>query len=196
MQFEYTITGSSSHFRIADMGSGFDWRGVPDPTSEENCMLSHGRGILMARAFTRNLTFNDRGNMVSFEVEHVVPENCVMPGIFRDIEPTCVAPGDVILREGDISDFIFYIVNGEFEILVGEHVVSTLSEEDIFLGEMSFLLEHRRTATVTARTEGRLIKVSKREFVEAIKKKPHYALLLARLLAQRIERINSAHAER
>jgi hypothetical protein len=195
VQFEYTITGSLSHFRITDMGSGFDWRAVPDPTSEENCMLSHGRGILMARAFTKNLTFNDRGNTVSFEVEHVVPENCVMPGIFRDIEPTCVASGDVVLREGDISDFIFYIVNGEFEILVGEHVVSTLSEEDIFLGEMSFLLEHRRTATVTAKTEGRLIRVSKREFVEAIKKKPHYALLLARLLAQRIERINSAHAE-
>jgi CRP-like cAMP-binding protein len=72
--------------------------------------------------------------------------------------------------------------------------VSTLSEEDIFLGEMSFLLEHRRTATVRATTNGRLIKVSKRAFVEAIKRKPHYALLLARLLAQRIERINSARA--
>ncbi|MBN1758759.1 MAG: cyclic nucleotide-binding domain-containing protein [Chitinispirillaceae bacterium] len=196
VQFEYTITGSSSHFRIADSGSGFDWRAVPDPTSEENCMIPHGRGILMARAFTKNLTFNDRGNIVEFEVEHSIPDHCVMPGIFRDIEPTIVAPGDVILREGDISDFIFYIVNGEFDILVGETTISTLSEEDIFLGEMSFLLEHRRTATVAARTEGRLIKVSKREFVAAIKKKPHYALLLARLLAQRIERINVAHAER
>ena len=193
--FEYTITGSSSKFRIADQGGGFDWRAVPDPTSEENCLLSHGRGILMARAFTKNLVFNDKGNTVEFEVEHSLPENCVMPGIFRDIEPTMVAPGEVILREGDISDFIFYIVNGRFEILVGEQTVSALSQEDIFLGEMSFLLEHRRTATVVAKTPGRLIKVSKRDFVEAIKKKPHYALLLARLLAQRIERINIARSE-
>jgi hypothetical protein len=194
--FEYTITGSLSRFRIADQGDGFNWRAVPDPTSDENCLLSHGRGILMARAFTKKLTFNEQGNMVEFEVEHILPENCVMPGIFRDIEPTIVSPGDVILREGDISDFLYYIVNGEFEILVGEQTVSTLSEEDIFLGEMSFLLEHRRTATVMAKTEGRLIKVTKREFVEAIKKKPHYALLLARLLAQRIERTNVAHAEK
>ncbi|MBN1576272.1 MAG: cyclic nucleotide-binding domain-containing protein [Chitinispirillaceae bacterium] len=194
--FEYTITDESSKFRIADQGVGFDWRAVPDPTSETNCLMSHGRGILMARAFTKSLSFNEKGNLVEFEVAHTLPEHCVMPGIFRDIEPTIVAAGDVILREGDISDFIFYIVSGRFEILVGEHTVSTLSEEDIFLGEMSFLLEHRRTATVLAKSAGRLIKVSKREFVEAIKKKPHYALLLARLLAQRIERFNIAHTGR
>lgn len=196
VHFEYTITDTCSKFSIADQGGGFDWKAVPDPTSEENCFLSHGRGILMARAFTKNLTFNEQGNRVEFEVAHAIPENCVMPGIFRDIEPTIVSPGEVILREGDISDFIFYIVNGEFEILVNGRPISSLSEEDIFLGEMSFLLEHRRTATVRAKSEGRLIKVSKREFVEAIKKKPHYALLLARLLAQRIERINVAQAEK
>ena len=193
--FEYTITDDVSRFSIEDQGKGFNWRDIPDPTNPDNCMLSHGRGILMARAFTKNLSFNDQGNRVEFEVEHAIPDDCVMPGIFHDIEPTIVEPGDVILREGDISDFIFYIVNGTFEILVAEKTMSTLSQEDIFLGEMSFLLEHRRTATVVAQTAGRLIKVTKREFVEAIKKKPHYALLLARLLAQRIERINAAHSE-
>ena len=193
--FEYTITGSSSKFRIADQGKGFDWRAVPDPTNKDNYLMLHGRGILIARTLSKSLSFNDRGNTVEFEVEHAFPENCVMPGIFRDIEPTIVKAGDVILREGDRSDFIYYIVNGTFEILVGERTVSALSEEDIFLGEMSFLLEHRRTATVIARSGGRLIKVSKREFVEAIKKKPHYAVLLARLLAQRIKRINVAWSE-
>ncbi len=194
--FEYTITGSSSKFRITDQGKGFDWRAVPDPTSKDNCFLLHGRGILIARTLSKSLSFNEQGNTVEFEVEHAFPDNCVMPGIFRDIEPTIVQTGDVILREGDTSDFIYYIVNGAFGILVGERMISTLSEEDIFLGEMSFLLEHRRTATVVANSAGRLIKVSKREFVEAIKKKPHYAVLLARLLAQRIKRINVAWSER
>jgi len=191
---EYTITDASSVFTIADQGGGFDWRSVPDPTVDENCFLSHGRGIVMARASTRNLSFNDKGNAVAFEVAHAVPENCVMPGIFMDIEPTSFAPGDIVLSEGDLSDFIYYIVSGRFDVLVGGKTVSTLSEEDLFLGEMSFLLEHRRTATVKACTAGRLIRVSKREFVAAIKRKPHYALLLARLLAKRIERINAARA--
>jgi anti-sigma regulatory factor (Ser/Thr protein kinase) len=91
--FEYTITEASSKFRIADEGRGFDWRAVPDPTSEDNCLMSHGRGILMARAFTKSLTFNDAGNAVEFEVEHALPDECVMPGIFRDIEPSIVVPG-------------------------------------------------------------------------------------------------------
>jgi hypothetical protein len=194
--FEYTITGTSSTFRIADAGGGFDWHAVPDPTKDDNFLLSHGRGILMARSFTKCLTFNEKGNEVEFQVAHVLPDHCVMPGIFKDIEPTVVAPGDIILCEGDRSDFIFYIVSGEFDVLVGGTIVSTLSEEDLFLGEMAFLLEHRRTATVRAKTAGRLIKVNKREFVEAIKKKPHYALLLARLLAKRIERINAIHVLR
>jgi hypothetical protein len=70
------------------------------------------------------------------------------------------------------------------------------SEDDVFLGEMSFLLNNRRSATVKAASGGRLIRVSKREFVDAIKKKPHYALLLARLLAQRIHRINLSSSKK
>lgn len=191
---EYTIEDATSLFRIVDQGEGFNWRAVPDPTKDENSLLTHGRGILMARTFTRNLSFNDRGNAVEFEVGHVIPDTCVLPGIFMDIEPTVVREGDVVLSEGELSDYIFYIVSGTFDVLVGNKVVSNLSEEDLFLGEMSFLLEHRRTATVKATTAGRLIKVNKREFVEAIKRKPHYALLLARLLAKRIERINAVQA--
>jgi CRP-like cAMP-binding protein len=57
---------------------------------------------------------------------------------------------------------------------------------------MSFLLDNRRSATVVARTPGRLIRISKKEFVGAIRRKPHYALFLARLLAQRVQRANTA----
>ncbi|MCI5158458.1 MAG: cyclic nucleotide-binding protein, partial [Candidatus Electrothrix sp. AUS1_2] len=45
--------------------------------------------------------------------------------------------------------------------------------------------------TVQAKTEGRLIEISKRQFVEVIKEKPYYALFLTRLLAQRIQKINT-----
>jgi CRP-like cAMP-binding protein len=68
--------------------------------------------------------------------------------------------------------------------------VSLLTPDDIFVGEMSFLLNNRRSAAVEAETDGLLIQVSKKEFVEAIKTNPHYALFLSRLLAQRIQRLN------
>ena len=68
--------------------------------------------------------------------------------------------------------------------------MTVLNQDDIFLGEMSFLLNNRRSASVKAVTNGALIRISKKEFVAGIKEKPHYSLFLARLLAQRIERLN------
>jgi CRP-like cAMP-binding protein len=69
--------------------------------------------------------------------------------------------------------------------------VSSLTPDDVFMGEMSFLLNNRRSATVRAETDGTLIRISKRDFVRAIKEKPHYALFLSRLLAQRMARRNT-----
>ena len=71
-----------------------------------------------------------------------------------------------------------------------EEAVATLTPDDIFLGEMSFLLGNRRSATVVARGDVRLVKVTKNAFVTGIQKQPHYGIFLARLLAQRLSRLN------
>ncbi|MBN2035746.1 MAG: ATP-binding protein [Chitinispirillaceae bacterium] len=193
--FDYTIDPGSSKYVITDEGNGFNWNATPDPTEGANIELPHGRGILMARAFTNELAYNEKGNSVRFGLEHLNKGTLITPAIFKSIEPTDVKRGAIVLREGEESDFLCYIIRGTYDIIVNDKKVSALSEDDIFLGEMSFLLNNRRTATVKATTDGRLIKVSKREFVDAIKKKPHYALMLARLLAQRIHRNNMVSAK-
>jgi CheY-like chemotaxis protein len=194
--FEYTLTPDRSRFFIADEGEGFDWHSVKNPATGENILALHGRGILMTSTFTKNMHYNDKGNEVRFEVEHQRNAGNTTPGLFRNMEPLDVAAGETILHEGESSTYLFYIVKGTYDILVGERVVSSLSADDMFMGEMSFLLNNRRSASVRARTPGRLIKVSKIEFIEAIKKKPHYALFLARLLAQRIQRFNQRSSGR
>ena len=60
----------------------------------------------------------------------------------------------------------------------------------MFLGEMSFLLNNRRSATVKACGKCRLLRISKKEFLMVMKRKPHYSIFLARLLAQRLHRLN------
>jgi CheY-like chemotaxis protein len=188
--FEYTLTPDRSRFLIADEGEGFDWRAVKNPASEENILALHGRGILMINTFTKNMRYNEKGNEVQFEIKHQRNAGNTTPGLFRNMTPLDVEEGQEILHEGESSTYLYYIVKGTYDILVGGNVVSTLTADDMFMGEMSFLLNNRRSASVRARTPGRLIKVSKTEFIEAIKKKPHYALFLARLLAQRIQRFN------
>ena len=193
--FEYTITPVKSVFFIADEGPGFDWRKQQDAISGGNLQELHGRGIRMTRKYTKNFRYNERGNEVHFEIDHADDFANTMPGLFENIEPVNVADGTIVFREGEPGDFLYYIVKGRYDVLVGGTRVSTLTPDDVFMGEMSFLLNNRRSATVRAVGDGTLIRISKRDFVGAIKQKPHYALFLSRLLAQRVQRRNMACEE-
>ena len=186
--FDYTITPVRSTFFIADEGPGFDWRKQHDAITSGNLEELHGRGIRMTRKYVKNLRYNEKGNEVLFEIEHA--QDCAngVPALFENIQPVAVRAGAIIFQEGEPGDFLYYIAKGRFDVLVKDATVSTLSPDDIFMGEMSFLLHNRRSATVRAATDGTLIRISKRDFIQAIKQKPHYALFLSRLLAQRIQR--------
>lgn len=187
---QYTIKPNSSEFKITDEGSGFDWRSIKLPDIDEMTVSLHGRGIVLARELTSSLVYNEKGNEVSFKFSHQSGVMNVAPALFQDLETVEFKAGEIVFNEGEPSNFLYYIAAGVFEVLVNDQPVSVLRPDDIFLGEMSFLLNNRRSATVRAISEARLIRVSKKEFVEGIKEKPHYALFLSRLLAQRLERLN------
>jgi len=190
--FEYSITPTYAKFFVADEGDGFDWRKVQDATTGENLLKLHGRGILMTQNVVQNLLYNDKGNEVSFEIGYESSEAPMNPGLFDNLKSVDIKEGDILFHKGEPGNFLFFIVKGRYNVIVNDKIVSTLTADDIFVGEMSFLLNNQRSATVKAETGGKLIKVSKKEFVEAIKEKPHYALFLSRLLAQRIQRLNEA----
>ena len=190
VSFEYRLGPSSAGFTISDEGRGFDWRKLKDPKDAGNLLKLHGRGILIARHAVKNLRYNTAGNSVRFEFDYPCNIQRPTPAIFSSRGPLEIPAGQTVFREGDRGDHLYYIVSGEYDVLVDTARVSFLTPDDLFMGEMSFLLDNRRSATVVARTPGRLIKLSKKDFVAAIRKKPHYALFLARLLAQRVQRVN------
>jgi CRP-like cAMP-binding protein len=119
----------------------------------------------------------------------------MLPSIFMDHAEMEFEDGDVIFREGEASDNLYYIVSGSLDIVRDGKTVSHLSPDDLFLGEMSFLLANKRSATVISRGTSVLVPVSKHSFVNIIKEQPHYGIFLARLLAHRLERMNSAMVE-
>lgn len=49
---------------IRDEGAGFEIASVPDPTSPENLMCNHGRGILLMRAVMDEVSFENGGSVV------------------------------------------------------------------------------------------------------------------------------------
>jgi hypothetical protein len=188
--FEYTITPSCAKFLIADEGEGFDWREIKNAEDGEVSLALHGRGILVTKRLVQNFSFNEKGNEVNFEVGYTTRAANVTPRLFTDMEQVEINQGDTVFNEGEPSNFLYYIAKGEYDVIVGETIISTLCADDIFMGEMSFLLNNKRSATVKASMPGTLIRISKKDFVEAIKQYPHYALFLSRLLAQRIRRSN------
>jgi len=190
VSFEYTITPDKGIFTIGDQGNGFDWRHVKDVTQDEFILELHGRGILITKSLVNNLHYNEKGNEVTFEVNFERERTGLMPGLFEYIPAKEIKCGEIVFKEGEPGDFLYYIVKGVYNVIVHDVVVSSLTPDDIFLGEMSFLLNNERSATIVAGTDGKLIEISKKNFVEAIREKPHYALFLCRLLAQRIQRTN------
>ncbi|GHT34126.1 hypothetical protein FACS189427_00880 [Planctomycetales bacterium] len=55
--------------RIEDEGEGFDPKAVPDPTDEDNLMTASGRGVLLIRNFVSRSKWNDKGNVLEFEID-------------------------------------------------------------------------------------------------------------------------------
>jgi CRP-like cAMP-binding protein len=59
---------------------------------------------------------------------------------------------------------------------------------------MAFLLNNKRTVTVTALTKGKLIKVSRKSFINVVRGYPHYGIFLSKLLARKLARANRENA--
>lgn len=183
----YRITPDRSFFTIRDQGEGFDWQKHSKLDLQPEDL--HGRGILIARNYLQDVRYNETGNAVSFEIEHLHESN-VIPRVFTDQEEVVFNKGDVVFRQGETSSHLYYIISGQFDIIANGRKVSTLNPADIFLGEMSFLLNNHRSATVVSVERGELVKISKEAFINAIKEHPHYGIFLARLLAQRLDQVH------
>lgn len=182
----YRIAPEETVVTIRDDGDGFDWRAYRAATGEQGLEEMHGRGILMARAYIDDLSYNDAGNEVTLRLCHAPGEAPLLPRGFAEVEEVRVGEGDRVFTEGERSTHLYYIVSGRYEVTVGGRHVSVLTAADVFVGEMSFLLNNRRSATVTAASDGVLLRIDKDQFVQTIRTNPHYGILLARLLASRL----------
>lgn len=194
VSFEWDIQPDRTTFVIRDQGDGFDVKSLSSKLKEEGEYALHGRGILMARGIASRLTYNSKGNEVTLVIKHNETVEQNTPRGFGDSEVVETSKGDIIFREGESSDFLYYIASGQYSVFHKARHVGMLKPADIFMGEMSFLLNNRRSATVRTEVPGKLIKISRRDFVSVIKDYPHYGIFLSKLLARKLARANSRNA--
>src|SRR3981189_450275 len=97
----------------------------------------------------------------------------------------CEIPaGTLILHEGGTTGHLYVLIEGRLEVIKGDTVVAIMTEPGAVLGEMSVLLDQPHTATVRAASDSAVYEIS--DAATFLRDQPAVALLIARLLAQRL----------
>ncbi|MCK7508739.1 MAG: cyclic nucleotide-binding domain-containing protein [Desulfobacterales bacterium] len=151
----------------------------------------HGMGMIMARLYVQNMGYNETGQRGLLRDRASEEREQRHPGHLRRL-PGAALRGRAIhlLRGRGVGLPLLHRLGYCCTCTRRASWSRALTPDDIFLGEMSFLLSNRRSATIVSKGNSVLIRISKQDFVNLIKENPHYGIFLARLLAQRLARLN------
>ena len=118
----------------------------------------------------------------------------------RDILEYCiggirrnVAAGTEVLHEGGRTGHLYVLIEGRLEVVKGDTVVASIVEPGAVLGEMSVLLDTLHTATVRAAADSAIYEID--DAASFLRQQPFVALIIARMLAQRLNVANTYLAD-
>ncbi len=101
--------------------------------------------------------------------------------------------GEVLVREGERSNQLFWLMHGQLEVVkvVQNHQVrlNTIEAGEL-VGELSFLDQKPRSATVKAATECQLIVLEYSEFQEMLAAQPKWMKKILITLTSRIRKMS------
>lgn len=99
-----------------------------------------------------------------------------------------VIPGTILIKEGQVGNTFFYILNGKVEIkmesMSAKTPVLTQRGKGHTIGELAVMgLSNRRSATATAVDETELLLLTKQQYENLIDKNPKTALKILKSVA-------------
>jgi CRP-like cAMP-binding protein len=101
--------------------------------------------------------------------------------------------GEVIIRQGDAGDFMYEILDGQVEVFQKrerEEVRLAILEKGEFFGEMAIFEREKRSATVRAHGQVRVLTVDKKILLRRISEDPSLALRIIERMSQRIRKMD------
>jgi CRP-like cAMP-binding protein len=99
--------------------------------------------------------------------------------------------GEIVLREGTCGDELFLVKDGTLRVMktleTGDRLEITKIGTGEIIGEMSMLLNAKRTATVEAATDVSLMEIPKEKFYEVLNSQPKWFKILFQTISRRLE---------
>jgi len=107
----------------------------------------------------------------------------------KDLEKHLITyhKGDTLFLEGDESQDLYFLVSGHLEVLKGDKKIEEITEPGALFGELSFLLGAKRTATLQAENEVRVLRIPKNEVTAFLKQFPAVGDKITEILARRLD---------
>ena len=102
--------------------------------------------------------------------------------------------GQVIIRQGDAGDYMYEILEGKVEVLQerqGEEVRLAILDKGEFFGEMAIFEREKRSATVRAHGQVRVLTVDKKILLRRISEDPSLALRILEKMSHRIRAMDN-----
>ncbi|MBU1220454.1 cyclic nucleotide-binding domain-containing protein [Myxococcota bacterium] len=114
----------------------------------------------------------------------------VLIEISRLCEEVHLSAGQILFKEGDSANGLYFILSGSISVVINENVVNTMNSGEV-LGEIALLDSGRRSATIVAEETSILLKISPVLFDEILEDYSEVARQTMNMLVKRIRNIKS-----
>lgn len=102
--------------------------------------------------------------------------------------------GEAIVRQGEDGQCMYVIQSGRVMVIHeqdGKEFELAVMEEGDFFGEMAVFERQRRSATVRARGDARVLTIDKRTLLQRIQADPSLAFRIIETLSRRVRELNA-----
>ena len=103
-------------------------------------------------------------------------------------------PNQILIREGENSSSLYWVQSGQLVVVKqksGDEIILGHIFSGELVGEISFLDNEPRSATVKALTDTELIEIPRETFDKIFREQPKWLEILVKTLAERLRKANA-----
>ena len=95
--------------------------------------------------------------------------------------------GEIVITQGTFGDGFYILKSGAVDIVRNQQVIATLINPGSIFGEIAFLLNDQRTASVVARSPSEILRINGESLEDITAKHPTIVATLLVTLAKRLK---------